>query len=384
MKKISILGSTGSIGLSTLDVVRANSQKFKVVGLAEGHDVKALAAQIGEFSPEIVSVRDEKSAAELRSILSGKIPEIRFGIDGACDVARVEGAEMVVSAIVGAAGLKPTVAAIENGKKLALANKESMVVAGPLVSKLAKKNAVEIIPIDSEHSAIFQSMVGHRAKDIDRVILTASGGPFLRKSAQEIENATPAAALKHPRWSMGAKITIDSASLMNKGLEVIEAKWLFDLPVEKIAVVVHPQSIIHSMVEYVDGCVIAELGVPDMRAPIAYAISYPERTVSGVERLNLAAIRELSFEDPDLSRFPCLSLAFDAIGEGGSMPAVLNAANEIAVDAFLKERIPFGGIPRVVSETMNKFTASDFSSIDEILEIDRAARKSAEEIIAKR
>ncbi len=384
MKKISILGSTGSIGLSTLDVVRANSQKFKVVGLAEGHDVKALAAQIGEFSPEIVSVRDEKSAAELRSILSGKIPEIRFGIDGACDVARVEGVEMVVSAIVGAAGLKPTVAAIENGKKLALANKESMVVAGPLVSKLAKKNAVEIIPIDSEHSAIFQSMVGHRAKDIDRVILTASGGPFLRKSAQEIENATPAAALKHPRWSMGAKITIDSASLMNKGLEVIEAKWLFDFPVEKIAVVVHPQSIIHSMVEYVDGCVIAELGVPDMRAPIAYAISYPERTVSGVERLNLAAIRELSFEEPDLSRFPCLSLAFDAIGEGGSMPAVLNAANEIAVDAFLKERIPFGGIPRVVSETMNKFTASDFSSIDEILEIDRAARKSAEEIIAKR
>jgi 1-deoxy-D-xylulose-5-phosphate reductoisomerase len=296
----------------------------------------------------------------------------------------MESAEMVVSAIVGAAGLKPTVAAIESGKKLALANKESMVVAGPLVSKLAKENAVEIIPIDSEHSAIFQSLVGHSAKDIDRIILTASGGPFLRKSAQEIENATPAAALKHPRWSMGAKITIDSASLMNKGLEVIEAKWLFDLPVEKIAVVVHPQSIIHSMVEYVDGCVIAELGVPDMRAPIAYAISYPERTVSGVERLNLAAIGELTFEEPDPSRFPCLALAFDAIGEGGSMPAVLNAANEIAVDAFLKERIPFGGISRVVSETMGRFTASDFSSIEEILEIDSAARKSAEEIIAKR
>ena len=377
MKKISILGSTGSIGISTLDVIERHPDDFRVVGLAEGHDVAALAEQIEKFRPEVVSVRNGDAVSELKGMLGEHKPEILFGIDGACEVAKLASADEVISAIVGAAGLLPTVAAIESGKTVALANKETMVAAGEFVSELAAKNKVDIIPIDSEHSAIFQSMVGHRSEDVVKILLTASGGPFLRATKDEIERATPEKALNHPKWEMGAKITIDSASLMNKGLEVIEARWLFNVPPEKIDVVVHPQSIIHSMVEYCDGCVLAQLGVPDMRAPIAYAISYPQRRTSGVERLDLASIGSLTFEKPDFDRFPCLTLAYNSLREGGTMPAVLNAANEIAVAAFLDKKIPFGDISRVVEATMTAYENRNVSEIEEILEIDRWAREYA-------
>ena len=381
MKSLSILGSTGSIGLSTLDVVARHPDKFNVVALAEGHDVEMMYKQIEKFHPKLVSVRDAEAAVKLKGMLSDQKLEIVYGIDGACQVAAHPDADTVVSAIVGAAGLKPTVAAIEQKKILALANKETMVVAGSLVSNLARENGVDILPIDSEHSAIFQSLVGHRHEDLRRILLTASGGPFRGRSKDEIENATPEAALKHPKWSMGAKITIDSASLMNKGLEVIEAKWLFDVDPKQIDVVVHPQSIIHSMVEYRDGCVVAQLGVPDMRAPIAYAISYPERIESGVDALELKEIGELTFEEPDREKFPCLNLAFESLEVGRSMPAVLNAANEIAVDAFLKNKIKFGDIYRVVRGTMDAHDPREFSSIDEIVDIDWWARDKATELI---
>ncbi|MFH0798963.1 MAG: 1-deoxy-D-xylulose-5-phosphate reductoisomerase [Pseudomonadota bacterium] len=381
MKTLSILGSTGSIGQSTLDVVRRHPERFRIAGLAEGHDVELLARQIKEFGPKLVSVRDVASAKRLKEIAGAGCPEVLHGIEGACAVAAADGVDTVVSAIVGAAGLAPTISAIKAGKRIALANKETMVVAGELVTVLAARKGVEILPVDSEHSAIYQSLAGHRREDVSRIILTASGGPFLRASLSEIENATPAAALKHPRWSMGAKITIDSATLMNKGLEVIEARWLFDVPPEKIDVVVHPQSIVHSMVEYTDGCVMAELGVPDMRAPIAYAISHPKRVESGVEKLDLAKIGNLSFEMPDRKRFPCLDLAYLALGAGGSMPCCLNAANEIAVAAFIEGRIRFGDIARIVKKTMDAHEPRPFDTIEEILEIDSWARGKARELI---
>lgn len=381
MKKISILGSTGSIGQSTLDVIASNRDLFSVVGLAEGHDVKLLAEQIKEFAPQIVSVRNEKSAAELRGLLGKKRPEIVFGIDGAVAVAACDEAQTVVSAIVGAAGLMPTCAAIAAGKTIALANKETMVVAGELVSRMAREKGVKILPVDSEHSALFQSIEGHRREDISKIILTASGGPFLRASVGEMEKAAPEAALKHPKWSMGAKITIDSATLMNKGLEVIEAKWLFDMPPEMIDVIVHPQSIIHSMVEYKDGCVMAELGVPDMRAPIAYAISFPVRIQSGVKMLDLASIGSLTFEKPDRKRFPSLDLAFESLWAGRSMPAVLNAANEVAVAAFISKKIGFCDIAALVRAVMDSHEPRKFGSVEEVLEIDLWARNKAEECI---
>lgn len=381
MRALSILGSTGSIGLSTLDVVRQHRERFRVVGLAEGHDVKALAEQVREFGPEIVSVRNEESAAELKEILGADAPEICHGIEGAGTVAEAEGADMVVSAIVGAAGLTPTVRAIKAGKDIALANKETLVVAGRLVSDLVKKHEVQLLPVDSEHSAIFQSLAGHRAEDVERIILTASGGPFRNASYADMQKAGPEQALKHPQWSMGAKITIDSASMMNKGLEVIEAHWLFDIPAEKIGVVVHPQSIIHSMVEYVDGCVIAQLGSPDMRAPIAYALSWPERCESGIRKLDLATIGTLTFEEPDMERFPALRLAFDALKAGQTYPAVLNAANEVAVAAFLEKRIGFTAIAETVDKTMQAHEAYTPVELDEYINADRWARQAAQAII---
>ncbi len=381
MKRLAILGSTGSIGQSTLDVVARHPADFSVVGLAEGHDVEQLAQQIERFRPQAVSVRDAESAMRLTGLLGAHRPEIHHGLEGAALIAALPEAEMVVSAIVGAAGLTPTVAAIEVGKDVALANKETMVAAGELVSAIAARSGSRIIPVDSEHSAIFQSLEGHRHEDIARLLVTASGGPFLHASREEIERATPAQALKHPRWSMGAKITIDSASLMNKGLEVIEARWLFDIPPERIDVVVHPQSIVHSLVEYCDGCVLAQLGVPDMRAPIAYALSYPGRRPSGVERLDLAKAATLTFEAPDTERFPCLALAYDALQAGRTMPAVLNAANEVAVAAFLEERIPFGAIPRIVEGTMRAHDPRPVAAIDEVVAIDRWAREQARTIL---
>jgi len=384
MKRLSILGSTGSIGKSTLDVVARHPERFHVVGLAEGHDVGLLAEQIARFRPSIVSVRDAQSANDLRGLLGAHVPEIVHGIEGACTVAAVPEANMVVSAIVGAAGLLPTLRAIESGKSIALANKESMVVAGEIVSALAERMGVRILPVDSEHAAIHQSLAGHRREDVTAIHLTASGGPFLKWSREEMERAGPEEAIKHPRWSMGAKITIDSASMMNKGLEVIEARWLFGMRPDQIRVVIHPQSIVHSLVEYKDGCVVAQLGVPDMRAPIAYAISWPKRVLSGVERLNLSEVGSLTFEEPDLARFPCLALAYEALGEGGSMPAVLNAANEIAVQAFLDRRIKFTEIPVLVERTMSAHDGHGVGSVDDILGVDAWARDHARGLIEQR
>ena len=382
MRSLSILGSTGSIGLSTLDVVRQHPEKFNIIGLAEGHDVALLAEQIKEFRPDAVSVRDADSVKKLQELLGSHKPEIFYGLEGAATIACADGVEMVVSAIVGAAGLVPTVTAIKAGKHIALANKETLVVAGQLVSDLVKKHNVHLLPVDSEHSAIFQSLAGHRAEDVERIILTASGGPFRNTSAEEMKNVKLEQALKHPQWTMGAKITIDSATMMNKGLEVIEAHWLFNMPAEKIGVVVHPQSIIHSMVEYIDGCVIAQLGSPDMRAPIAYALSWPERCESGIHKLDLTKIGTLTFEEPDMVRFPALRLAFDALKAGRTYPAVLNAANEIAVAAFLDRKIGFTDIAATVEKTMQAHEAYSPVELDEYLQADRWGRETARKLIA--
>jgi 1-deoxy-D-xylulose-5-phosphate reductoisomerase len=333
------------------------------------------------FHPKLVSVRDERSVKELTGLLGSHRPEIMYGSEGACAVASMADVDMVVSAIVGAAGLVPTMRAIESGKDIALANKETMVVAGEIVSRLALEKGIHILPVDSEHAAIHQSLIGHRREDVIAIHLTASGGPFLRSTREQMERATPEEAIKHPRWNMGAKITIDSATMMNKGLEVIEARWLFDVRPEQIRVLIHPQSIVHSLVEYKDGCVIAQLGVPDMRAPIAYALSWPERVESGVETLNLARTGKLTFEDPDFDRFACLSLAYAALGEGGSMPAVLNAANEIAVASFLEKKLSFTGIAEVVEKTMKAHSTKTISTVEETVEVDAWAREFAKTLI---
>jgi 1-deoxy-D-xylulose-5-phosphate reductoisomerase len=382
MRSLSILGCTGSIGLSTLDVVRQHPEKFSISGLAAGKDVAKLAQQIKEFQPAAVSVMDEDSAIKLKTLLGEYKPEILYGIEGATAVATVEEADMVVSAIVGAAGLIPTVSAIKAGKHIALANKETLVVAGQLVSDLVKKYNVQLLPVDSEHSAIFQSLQGHRTEDVERIILTASGGPFRKTSAEELKNVGLEQALKHPQWTMGAKITIDSATMMNKGLEVIEAHWLFTMPAEKISVVVHPQSIIHSMVEYIDGCVMAQLGSPDMRAPIAYALAWPERCESGIQKLDLTKIGTLTFEEPDMARFPALRLAFDALKAAKTYPAVLNAANEIAVAAFLDKKIKFTEIAETVDKTMQAHEAYSPVELDDYLQADQWARDKAQKLIA--
>jgi 1-deoxy-D-xylulose-5-phosphate reductoisomerase len=382
MRSLAILGSTGSIGVSTLDVVRQHPDKFSVTGLAAGRDIALLAEQIREFRPEAVSVRDEESIIKLQALLDDYKPEILFGSEGASAIASADGPDMVVSAIVGAAGLLPTVSAIKAGKHIALANKETLVVAGQLVSDLVKKHKVQLLPVDSEHSAIFQSLEGHRTEDVERIILTASGGPFRNTPAEELKKVGLEQALKHPQWSMGAKITIDSATMMNKGLEVIEAHWLFNMPAEKIGVVVHPQSIIHSMVEYIDGCVIAQLGAPDMRAPIAYALSYPDRCISGIQKLDLIKIGTLTFEEPDMVRFPALGLAFDALKAGRTYPAVLNAANEIAVAAFLDKKISFVDISATVDKTMQSHDAFTPVELEEYLMADKWARDTATKFIA--
>ena len=382
MRSLSILGSTGSIGVSTLDVVRQHPDKFSVTALAAGTDIALLAAQINEFRPLAVSVRDETSVQKLRELCGEYKPDILFGVEGASAIAEIDGSDMVVSAIVGAAGLVPTVRAIKAGKHIALANKETLVVAGQLVSDLVKQHKVHLLPVDSEHSALFQSLAGHRTEDVERIILTASGGPFRKTPAEELKQVTLEQALKHPQWSMGAKITIDSATMMNKGLEVIEAHWLFNVPAEKIGVVVHPQSIIHSMVEYIDGCVMAQLGAPDMRAPIAYALAWPERCASGIPRLDLAKIGTLTFEEPDMVRFPALRLAFEALKAGRTCPAVLNAANEIAVAAFLDRKIGFTEIAETVEKTLQAHDAFEPVELEDYLQADRWARETAQKLIA--
>ena len=381
MKKITVLGSTGSIGSNSLEVIEANPEKYKVVALGAGRNIDLLSKQIERFEPVAVATLDEDLSRTLRGRIKKKSAmEILSGREGFVRLATLKEADTVISAMTGAAGLIPTYAAIEAGKELALANKETMVMAGPLMMGRARKEGVSILPIDSEHSAILQSLQGHRREDVRRVILTASGGPFRERSIEEMERVTPEQALSHPTWNMGRKISIDSATLMNKGLEVIEAKWLFDLPTDQINVLIHPQSVIHSMVEYKDGSIIAQLGIPDMKTPISYALSYPHHMETRLPYLKLEEIGTLSFEKPDMKRFPCLRLALQAAEMGGSMPAVMNGANEVAVDSFLKGEIGFLKIPVLIEKTMEAHETFSIESIEGVMEIDHWARKTAYEL----
>jgi 1-deoxy-D-xylulose-5-phosphate reductoisomerase len=380
MKNLVILGATGSIGVSTLEIVEAHPDRFRVVAMTAGKNLELFVRQIRKFAPRVAVVALAADVPRLKEMCSGLDVEILGGVEGLITAATLAEAEMVVAAIVGAAGLVPTAAAIRAGKDVALANKETLVTAGHLFMDLVREHGVRLYPVDSEHSAVFQSIEGHRSGDIEKIILTASGGPFLGTPVEQLSRVTVRDALNHPNWSMGRKITIDSATMMNKGLEVIEARWLFDVPVERIDVNIHPQSIIHSMVEYIDGCVIAQLGTPDMKAPIAYALSYPERVSTGVKPLDLTQLSGLTFFRPDNEKFRCLGLAYRAINAGESMPAVMNAANEIAVEAFLEGRISFVQIADTIERTMNAHSACDLSSIEEVLKADLWGRETAREI----
>ena len=382
MKRISLLGSTGSIGVNTLDVVGAHPDQFAVAALAAGRNIALMKRQIERFRPRLAAVIDEEHARELRRMLGpSSATEVLSGPEGYRETASAADADMVVSAMVGAAGLLPTLEAIEAGKDIALANKETLVMAGHIVFRKASERGVKILPVDSEHSAIFQCLQGHRMEDVRRIILTASGGPFLHASEEEMAKVTPVQALRHPNWAMGKKITIDSATMMNKGLEVIEAGWLFGLPETAIDVLIHPQSIVHSLVEYRDGSMISQKGVPDMRIPIAYALSYPNRLTRGEENLDLRKIGPLTFQNADPFRFPALRLAYAAVKTGGTMPAVLNAANEKAVTAFIAEQLRFDRIVSVVEEVLSRHCGQKDPGIDAILAADRWAREEAWNII---
>ena len=381
MKSIIILGSTGSIGTNTLDIVQRFPEDFRVIGMTGGGNIERLEAQIRSFKPQAVAVSTESSAATLRARCSDLPVEILAGEEGITQVAAMPGAELVISAIVGAAGLVPTLAAIRSGKHIALANKEPMVMAGKLMQDEARKHGVKIFPVDSEHSAIFQSLEGHRLEDVRRLILTASGGALWTLTKEQLQDVTPERALQHPNWKMGSKITIDSATLMNKGLEVVEARWLFNISESRIDVVVHRESIIHSLVEYTDRSMIAQLGLPDMRTPISYAMQYPERLPLDLPSLDLTEVGTLTFCKPDHDRFPCLNLGYESLRVGGTMPAVLNAANEIAVDAFLNGGIRFLGIADVIRNTMDAHTCRDVSSLNDALEADRWAREKADSLV---
>ena len=381
-KKIVILGSTGSIGRNVLKIAAGFPEHFSVLGLTAGWNIDLLHQQVEAFSPQVVSVAEENTAVKLKTLLGpGSKTEIVWGRKGNEQVACLAEADMVVSAIVGAAGLLPTFAAIRSGKDIALANKETLVMAGRLIMAEVKKQRVRLLPVDSEHSAISQALEAGRKEDVARIILTASGGPFLKLAAESLWEVTPEKALAHPNWDMGRKISLDSATLMNKGLEVVEARWLFDIDLAKIEVLVHPQSIVHSLVEFVDGSVVAQLGIPDMRVPISYALSYPERLDTGLSRLNLTECSNLSFLKPDTDRFPALQIAFEACKAGGCTPTVLNAANEIAVAAFLEGKLKFPEISQVVSETMNRMKYMDDTDIETILEADRQARNESAEVV---
>jgi len=382
LKNLSILGSTGSIGRNTLEVVSNNPDRFRVSALAARNNIELLESQINIFRPEIVAVYDDAAAEELRK--KGLPVEIVSGEEGLIAVATYDKSNMVVSSIVGSPGLVPTFEAIKAGKDIALATKEALVMAGKIVMEEASRQGVKILPVDSEHSAVFQCLHGRKMGEVRKVILTASGGPFRKRKPSDLGSVTPAEALKHPNWEMGRKITIDSATLMNKGLEVIEARWLFDVPVEKIGVIIHPQSIIHSMVEFIDSSIIAQLSLPDMKGPISYAMSYPERCNDVLPSLNLAEIKELTFEEPDRERYPSLDLTFRALKEGGTMPCVFNAANEVAVDAFLEEKILFTDITRIVSKTMDSHKTSKYETIDEVVEVSEWAKLMTNELIMEK
>ena len=367
MKKIAILGSTGSIGTQTLDVVREHSDELQVVALAAGTNKERLKEQIKEFHPKLVSLSDEKKAQELKEELAGEQVEVACGMEGLIEVAGVDSADVVVTAVVGMMGILPTMEAIKKGKDIALANKETLVTAGHLIIPMAKEYGVSILPVDSEHSAIFQSLQGEPKAALDKILLTASGGPFRGKSAEFLETVTLEAALNHPNWSMGPKITIDSSTMVNKGLEVMEAKWLFGVDYSQIEVVIQPQSIIHSMVQYVDGAIIAQLGTPDMRVPIEYALFYPERRSLSGDRLDFSKLSQITFEKPDYKVFRGLSLAIEAGKTGGTMPTVFNAANERAVAKFLKGEIKYTDIVRSIEKCMDAHKVSAHPDLEEIL-----------------
>lgn len=372
-KCLSILGSTGSIGRQTLDVCRENN--IRVIGLSAGNNIDLLEKQVKEFRPSYVAIANVKLENELKDRLRGYDVEIFSGDVGLQKIASLKEADLVVSSIVGIAGLVPTYRAIQTGHNIALANKETLVAAGEIIMSEANRNGVSILPIDSEHSAIFQCICGNDKKDIEKIILTASGGPFRGKKHDYLKKVTPKMALNHPNWVMGDKITIDSATLMNKGFEVIEAKWLFGVDVDKIDVLVHPQSIIHSMVSYVDGVVMAQLGTKDMRIPISHAIMYPKRVKNSFPKLDLLESNNLTFEEPDVKTFECLKLAYDTVNVGGIMPAILNTANEVAVDLFLKGRIKFTDIQNVIKDALDRYENITNPTIQDILEIDRKIRE---------
>ena len=367
MKKIAILGSTGSIGTQTLDVVRAHSDELEVVALAAGSNKERLKEQIREFHPELVSLSDERKAQELKEELAGEAVEVVCGMDGLIEVAGIDSADVVVTAVVGMMGILPTMEAIRKGKDIALANKETLVTAGHLIIPMAREYGVSILPVDSEHSAIFQCLQGEPKKALDKILLTASGGPFRGKNAEFLETVTLEDALNHPNWSMGPKITIDSSTMVNKGLEVMEAKWLFGVDYSQIEVVIQPQSIIHSMVQYIDGAVIAQLGTPDMRVPIEYALFYPERRSLPGDRLDFSKLSQITFEKPDYKVFRGLSLAIEAGKTGGTMPTVFNAANERAVAKFLKGEIKYTDIVRSIEKCMDAHKVSAHPDLEEIL-----------------
>lgn len=374
VQRLAILGSTGSIGESTLDLVRRHPDRFIVDALVAGRQVGKLADQIREFRPKYVAVADARGAQHLREEL-GTLCEIDHGATAAIAVAQLASVDTVVAAIVGAAGLPPTYAAVRAGKRVCLANKESMVAAGPLMRAAVAESGAQLLPVDSEHCGVFMALMGHRMQDVTQVILTASGGPFRDRPSADFAQITVDDALKHPNWSMGAKITIDSATLMNKGLELIEARWLFDLAPEQLGVVVHRESIIHALVEYCDGTMVAQLASPDMRAPIAYALTWPERIDTGIARLSLAQCKQLTFAEPDRERFPCLRLAEAANVAAGTAPAILNAANEVAVEAFLNRRLHFTDIPRVIERVLDAMPGEPVQSIAHILTIDAQTRE---------
>lgn len=379
---IAILGSTGSIGTQTLDVIRQNKDSFKVGALTANNNWRLLAQQAKEFKPKRVVIANEQHLRDLKEALSDMDVEVECGHEAVAHAAAMPECDTVVTALVGYSGLLPTIHAIGAGKKIALSNKETLVVAGELIHLLLKKSDSEIIPVDSEHSAIFQCLEGEKSESFRKIILTASGGPFRKLTRKELENVTVSDALKHPNWNMGAKVTIDSASMMNKGFEMIEAKWLFNCQPDDIEIIVHPQSVIHSMVEFCDGSIKAQLGVPDMRLPIRYALSYPYRLNTDNQRLDFKLFPRLTFEEVDYEKFPLLKMAFEAIAEGGTAPCILNAANEVGVAAFLEGKIKFTDLPKLVGKTLDIIKSSDDISLDSLVETNREAVKTAQEQIS--
>ena len=378
-ENIAILGSTGSIGKNSIEVIANFPDQFKVSYLTVNNNIDALCDQVRRFRPKGVVVLDRSAAEECRKRFDGST-EVLAGEEGLEEIVQRDDVDVVISSLVGFAGLKPTIAAIKAKKKIALANKETLVAAGEIIMQLVKETGALLIPVDSEHSAIFQCLAGESASSVDRIILTASGGPFLNTSKEKLHKVSVEQALNHPNWKMGNKVTIDSATLMNKGLEVIEARWLFGTPPERIDVVIHPQSVIHSMVEFIDGSVKAQLGVPDMKIPIQYTLTYPERAASHFARVDFPKLREMTFYPPDLDRFQCLQLAYDALDEGGTMPAALNAANEAAVKRFLEGRISFLQIPETIRRTMEHHTVTAHPGLEDIIAADASARTFAESL----